>query len=88
MRFVPVFYQLPRGCRCVAYLLEMPLELCVADRPVSLETVSPCVFKPALAEHTEAFSRVEAVSVGVDRMQRNFEPMRKQGGIWRQTELK
>jgi hypothetical protein len=27
------------------------------------------------------------MSVGVDRMQRNFEPMRKQVELWRQSEL-
>ena len=30
---------------------------------------------------------VDAISVGVDRMQRNFEPMRQQVETWRQTEL-
>jgi hypothetical protein len=33
------------------------------------------------------FSLVHAISVGVDRMQRNFEPMRKQVEAWRQAEL-
>ena len=30
---------------------------------------------------------LDAISVGVDRMQRNFEPMRQQVEAWRQTEL-
>jgi hypothetical protein len=30
---------------------------------------------------------VDAISVGVDRMQRNFEPMRQQVETWHQTEL-
>jgi hypothetical protein len=30
---------------------------------------------------------VDAISLGVDRMQRNFEPMRQQVEKWRQTEL-
>jgi hypothetical protein len=30
---------------------------------------------------------VDAISVGVDRMQRNFEPMRKQVELWRQSEV-
>jgi hypothetical protein len=44
-------------------------------------------FTPVLAKHSKSFSLVDAVSVGVDRMQRNFEPMRKQVELWRQSEL-
>ena len=40
-----------------------------------------------LAKHSKSFSLVDAISVGVDRMQRNFEPMRKQVELWRQAEL-
>ena len=45
------------------------------------------VFQPLLAEHSKSFSLVDAISVGVDRMQRNFEPMRQQVETWCQTEL-
>jgi hypothetical protein len=45
------------------------------------------VFTPVLAKHSKSFSLVDAISVGVDRMQRNFEPMRKQVEVWRQSEL-
>ena len=44
-------------------------------------------FTPVLAKHSKSFSLVDAISVGVDRMQRNFEPMRKQVEAWRQAEL-
>jgi len=44
-------------------------------------------FTPVLAKHSKSFSLVDAISVGVDRMQRNFEPMRRQVDSWRQTEL-
>ena len=44
-------------------------------------------FTPVLAKHSKSFSLVDAISVGVDRMQRNFEPMRKQIDLWRQSEL-
>jgi hypothetical protein len=37
-----------------------------------------CVFKPVLAKHSKSFSLIDCIAVGVDRMQRNFEPMRKQ----------
>ena len=44
-------------------------------------------FTPVLAKHSKSFSLVDAISVGVDRMQRNFEPMRKRVELWRQLEL-
>jgi len=40
-----------------------------------------------LAKHSKSFSLIDCVSVGVDRMQRNFEPMRKQVEAWQQCEL-
>src|SRR5438876_10320260 len=44
-------------------------------------------FTPVLAKHTKHLSLVEILSVGVDRMQRNFEPMRKQVDAWKGTRL-
>jgi hypothetical protein len=44
-------------------------------------------FRPLLAKDAKSFSLVDAISVGVDRMQRNFEPMRKQVETWQQAEL-
>src|SRR6202162_1422624 len=44
-------------------------------------------FTPVLAKHSKHFSLVDALSVGVDRMQRNFDPMRKHVEGWRQVEL-
>jgi aryl-alcohol dehydrogenase-like predicted oxidoreductase len=38
------------------------------------------VFTPVLAKHSKSFSLIDRVSVGVDRMQRNFEPMRCKKG--------
>lgn len=40
-----------------------------------------------LAKHSKSFSLIDCVSVGVDRMQRNLEPMRKQVEAWQQSEL-
>src|SRR6202030_4344433 len=34
-------------------------------------------FTPVLAKHSKSFSLIDCISVGVDRMQRSFEPMRK-----------
>jgi hypothetical protein len=44
-------------------------------------------FTPVLAKHSKSFSLVDSISIGVDRMQRNFEPMRRQVELWRQSEL-
>ena len=40
-----------------------------------------------LAKHSKSFSLIDCISVGVDRMQRNFEPMRKQVEAWQRSEL-
>jgi hypothetical protein len=44
-------------------------------------------FTPVLAKHTKHLSLVDILSVGVDRMQRNFEPMRKQVEAWKTARL-
>jgi hypothetical protein len=45
-------------------------------------------FTPVLAKHSKSFSLIDCISVGVDRMQRNFEPMRKQVEAWQKSELR
>jgi hypothetical protein len=45
------------------------------------------VFTPVLAKHTKRLSLVDALSIGVDRMQRNFEPMRRQIETWKASQL-
>jgi hypothetical protein len=42
---------------------------------------------PVLAKHSNSFSLIDCISVGVDRMQRNFELMRKQVETWQRSEL-
>ena len=42
-------------------------------------------FQPVLAKHSKHFSLQNALSIGVDQMQRNFEPMRRQVDEWRAT---
>ena len=44
-------------------------------------------FTPVLAKHSKSFSLIDCISVGVDRMQRNFEPMQKQVETWQKSEL-
>jgi hypothetical protein len=45
------------------------------------------VLTPVLARHSKSFSLIDCPSVGVDRMQRNVDPMRKQVEAWRRSEL-
>jgi hypothetical protein len=49
--------------------------------------IVPCVFTPVLAKHSKSFSLVDCMSVGVDRMPRNFEPLRNQVEAWQRSEL-
>lgn len=44
-------------------------------------------FSPVLAKHSKHFSLVDAISLGIDRMQRSFEPMRQQVAQWRSSQL-
>ena len=40
-----------------------------------------------LAKHSKHFNLVEAISVGVDKMQRNFKPMVQQVNRWQESQL-
>ena len=53
------------------------------DQNIAFSGVSTSV----LATHSKSFSLIDCISVGVDRMQRNFEPMRKQVETWQRSEL-
>jgi hypothetical protein len=44
-------------------------------------------FQPVLAKHSKHFSLQNALSIGVDEMQRNFDGMRKQVDAWRESQL-
>jgi hypothetical protein len=44
-------------------------------------------FEPVLAKHSKHFSLQNALSVGVDQMQRNFDPMVKAVDRWRDSQL-
>lgn len=44
-------------------------------------------FTPVLAKHSKNFSLQDSLAIGVDRMQRNFEPMRRQAEQWRARQL-
>lgn len=44
-------------------------------------------YKPLLAKHSKHFDLTESISIGVDKIQRNFEPLSKQVGAWREHPL-
>jgi hypothetical protein len=44
-------------------------------------------YTPVLAKHSKHFSLEDALSIGVDRMQRNFDPTRQQVERWRAQQL-
>ena len=44
-------------------------------------------YTPVLAKHSKHFSLEDALSIGVDRMQRNFDPMRQQVERWRAQQV-
>lgn len=44
-------------------------------------------YSPVLAKHSKHFSLQDTLSIGVDRMQRNFDPMRRQVERWREQQL-
>jgi hypothetical protein len=45
------------------------------------------VFTLILAKHTKSFNLIDTLSVGVDRIQRNFEPLQRQVELWRKTQI-
>ena len=45
------------------------------------------MFTPVLAKHSKSFNLIDALAVGVDRIQRNFEPMQQQVGQWRNSQI-
>jgi hypothetical protein len=45
------------------------------------------VFTPVLAKHSKNFSTVDSLAIGVDRIQRNFDPLLEQVDRWRSTQI-
>jgi hypothetical protein len=44
-------------------------------------------FTPVLAKHSKNFSVLDSLAIGVDRIQRNFEPLSEQVTRWRESQL-
>jgi hypothetical protein len=42
---------------------------------------------PVLAKHSKSFNLIDTLAVGVDRIQRNFEPMQRQVEQWRNSQI-
>ncbi len=45
------------------------------------------VYTPVLAKHSKHFSLEDSLAIGVDRMQRNFGPLKQQVDEWRAMQL-
>jgi hypothetical protein len=54
---------------------------------LTLGNIVPGVFTPVLAKHSKSFNLIDTLAVGVDRIQRNFEPMQRQVEHWRQAQI-
>jgi hypothetical protein len=55
--------------------------------PDQVGNIAPGVFDPVPAKHSKSFLLIDCISIGADRMKRNFEPMRKQVEAWQRSEL-
>jgi len=44
-------------------------------------------FTPVLAKHSKSFNLIDTLAVGVDRIQRNFEPLEPQVESWRKIQI-
>lgn len=44
-------------------------------------------FTPVLAKHSASFNLIDLVSIGVDKIQRNFEPLIQQVRLWQDTAI-
>ena len=67
---------------------SMRLELTIGARVlVCMNMALQGDSQPLFAKHSKSFSLIDAISGGVDRIKRNFEPMRRQVATWRAQQL-
>lgn len=45
------------------------------------------MFTPVLAKHSKSFNLIDTLAVGVERIQRNFEPLQRQLETWRLAQI-
>jgi hypothetical protein len=64
---------------------------CIADRHlwagVHFCHIVAGAYTPVLAKHSKHFSLEDSLAIGVDRMQRNFGPLKQQVEEWRALQL-
>ncbi len=84
---ISTFSDLSGNPNCVAQFREHLRERPGGGSAGSYFRIVTGAFAPVLAKHSKAFSLIDCISVGIDRMQRNFEPMRKQVEAWQRSEL-
>ena len=60
---------------------------CKSSTELELGNIVPGVFTPVLAKHSKSFNLIDTLAVGVDRIQRNFEPMQQQVEQWRSSQI-
>jgi hypothetical protein len=68
-------------------LLPKALPLHIISRFVCSNMAFNGDFTPVLAKHTKSFNLIDTLAVGVDRIQRNFEPLQRQVELWRKTQV-
>ena len=44
-------------------------------------------FTPVLAKHSKSFDLIDTLAIGVDRMQRSFDPLKRNIGEWRANQI-
>jgi len=60
---------------------------CKAEYRVGFNLAFQGDFTPVLAKHSKRFSLLDALAIGVDRIQRNFAPLREQVERWREGRI-
>jgi len=73
------------NCTCYPAPAASAVQLTI-DSP-EFGNIVPSVFTPVLAKHTKSFNLIDTLSVGVDRIQRNFESLQRQFELWRKTQI-
>ena len=57
------------------------------DSDAPIRNIVPGVFTPVLAKHSKNLSIEDSFAIGVDRIQRNFEPLKRQIEEWKGRQL-
>ena len=93
--FTPRFSPWPgRGSTASRVIRACGSRSCFTTRDILESVVFVCEnlafsgdYTAVLAKHSKNFSLEDSLAIGVDRMQRNFEPMRRQVEEWRSRQI-